>query len=112
WIVETEKPRSGRPNIDVAMRTMPAGGEWHFGLRIPSMFDVFVNCNHIDFPFAKSERDLDCLCYTGAVLPLDRDSVLDGLHTRAPSIVFWFCISALSLLVLTVSVVYSEMRRA
>src|ERR1700730_9390755 len=98
-IVEAEKPRRGRTNVDVAMRAMPTGGERHFRLRIADgglrrswglgmrrwAFGVFFDRNDIDSVLAESQCGLERLHQTRPILGTDRDAVLNDLHARAES---------------------------
>ena len=74
-IVETEKSRRGRPDIEIAVGAMPAGGERRFLLRL--------EVDEIDPVFAEAQRDLDRFDQARARLFRNRQAILNDLHARA-----------------------------
>ena len=102
-IVETEETGSGWANIEIAMRAMPTGGEWHLGFRIGDCgknilffllafrfpLSGFRNRYNIDFAFAETQSGFDRFYKTGAILWIDCDSVLNDLHPRTQPLDFW-----------------------
>ncbi len=73
--VETEQPRRGRPDIDVAVRAMPADRKRRFLLRL--------EIDEVDAVLAETERCFDRFRQAGAILFRERDPVLDDLDPGA-----------------------------
>ncbi len=82
-VVETEQPRCRRPNVEVAICAVPAGGERNFGWFAADAGSIGVEHDYVEPALAKTERRFDCLDQSAAVFIGNCDSILNYLDAGA-----------------------------
>src|SRR5207237_1943110 len=89
-IIKTKEARGRRPNIEVAMRAMPASGKRSLGLWISDCGKIssLRNCNDIDFSFAETQGGFDGFGQSSAIGFAYCDSVLNDLNSGPESVDF------------------------